>query len=133
VERRWHDVAVSEVHDLALDVGGAASMEEVREKVAEAAAGLSGFARLTLAGEVEPSLELDLAGVERERGELDALVVRADLSWGYDIDHLAEEASVRGQFIRDVRSADDLSDADRRRILVTGLRALDGRRDLEVP
>ncbi len=134
VERNWHDVAVSEMHDLALDISGAASMQEVRDAVAGAVADLTGFARLTLTGEVASSLELDLAGLEREPGGLEAVRVRApDLTYAYDIDRLADEPSVRGRFIRDVREADDLSDHDRRRILVTGLRALDGRRDLEVP
>jgi hypothetical protein len=35
--------------------------------------------------------------------------------------------------VRDVVDAPGLGDAERRRVLVTGLRALDGRDDLEVP
>jgi hypothetical protein len=55
------------------------------------------------------------------------------LDVAYDIDALAGERTVRGQFVRDVRDAEDLSDEQRRRVLITGLRALDGRRqDLEV-
>ncbi len=52
----------------------------------------------------------------------------------YDLAALAEEPTVRGRFVRDVRSDTDLDDDTRRRVLVTGLRALDGRTaDLAVP
>jgi hypothetical protein len=42
---------------------------------------------------------------------------------------LALEQTVRGQFVRDVRADPTLTDDQRRRVLVTGLRALDGRTD----
>ena len=49
----------------------------------------------------------------------------------YDIEALRRERTVRGQFVRDVLAAADLDDEQRRRVLVTGLRALDGRDDLD--
>jgi hypothetical protein len=65
--------------------------------------------------------------------QLDALVTRLGaLGVAYDYDRLAEEQTVRGQFVRDVRSAADIDDEQRHRVLVTGLRALDGRVDLAV-
>ena len=65
--------------------------------------------------------------------EVDDLVIRTSgLRMGYDLDSIAEENTVRGQFVRDVRSADDMDEDERRRVLATGLRALDGRHDLEV-
>ncbi len=42
------------------------------------------------------------------------------------------EETVAGQFVRDVLSADELSEEQRMRVLVTGLRALDGSADLRV-
>jgi hypothetical protein len=44
---------------------------------------------------------------------------------------VAQEPTVRGQFVRDVQ-ASELTPEERQRIIVTGLRALDGRYDLEV-
>jgi hypothetical protein len=65
---------------------------------------------------------------------LDALVVRSgDLHVGYDLATIGSEPTVRGQFVRDVRADAKLTDEQRRRVLLTGFRALDGRRDLEVP
>ncbi|HZD14972.1 MAG TPA: hypothetical protein VE196_07560, partial [Pseudonocardiaceae bacterium] len=50
----------------------------------------------------------------------------------YDLVALAGEATARGQFVLHVQRSATLTDAQRRRILVTGLRALEGRDDLEV-
>lgn len=133
IHRTRHQVRTSDVHDLEVDVSGAASMNDVREAVADALDGLSGCARVTLRGEVAPSLELDVALLQAEPQDLDAVVVRAsDVRFAYEFDQLATEQTVRGQFVRDVQEAEDLGEDERRRILVTGLRALDGRRDLEV-
>jgi DNA repair protein SbcD/Mre11 len=54
------------------------------------------------------------------------------LTVAYDFDALVAEPTVRGQFAKDVL-ASDLDEDTKRRVLVTGLRALDGRSaDLEV-
>lgn len=133
IVRTRHQVRTSEVHDLEVDVGGSQSMSDVRNTVADALAGLNGCARVTLCGDVAPSVELDPRLLQAARQDLDALVVRSgDVRFAYDFDQLASEQTVRGQFVRDVREAADLSEEDRRRVLVTGLRALEGRRDLEV-
>jgi hypothetical protein len=50
----------------------------------------------------------------------------------YDHARLAKERSVRGQFLRDVMAAANLSEQDRHSIMRAGLLALDGHDDLEV-
>lgn len=133
IERTRHEVRTSEVYDLEIDISGSASMGDVRDAVAAELGGLGGCARVTLRGEVAPSVELDVGLLEADRQDLDAVVIRAgDVRYAYDFDQLAAEQTVRGQFVRDVREAADLSENDRRRVLVIGLRALEGRRDLEV-
>jgi hypothetical protein len=54
------------------------------------------------------------------------------LRLGYDLETIRSEPTVRGQFVRDVLAAGFAPDHERR-VLTTGLRALDGRDDLEVP
>ena len=49
----------------------------------------------------------------------------------YDMARIGQEPTVRGQFVRDVQ-ASQLTPEERQRVIVTGLRALDGRDDLEV-
>lgn len=129
--RTWERVAVSEVHEVCLKVTGCASMQDVRDRLDRQLAGLGGCVRVTLTGEVDPDVDLDLAVLRDVAHQHDGLVLRNRARVNYDLDEIARESTIRGRFVRDVRAA-DLDDDDRRRILVTGLRALDGRDDLAV-
>src|SRR5207237_9500240 len=101
IDHQRRSVSVSEVHDLTVTLRGAAHAEEVAEAVARALSGLTGFARLTLAGEVAASLELDLADLRRLGDHLDGLVMRVgELSTAYDLPGIARETTVRGHFAR---------------------------------
>ncbi len=63
---------------------------------------------------------------------LESLTVEVgDLYVAYNFEAITDEAPVRGEFVRQVTSS-DLAEDEKRRVLVTGLRALDGREDLEV-
>lgn len=55
----------------------------------------------------------------------------SNLRTGYDVDAIKHERTVRGQFVRDVL-AWDASMHERKRVLAAGLRAFDGRDDLDV-
>jgi DNA repair exonuclease SbcCD nuclease subunit len=77
------------------------------------------------------AVDLKLDDIRAIPAQLDGLVVcTKDLIADYDFGALAEEQTVRGQFVRDVRNS-DLGDDETQRVLVVGLRALDGRTDLE--
>jgi DNA repair exonuclease SbcCD nuclease subunit len=132
VERQWHPVALSLVHDVVVDLDGVDHAEAVQDRVDAALSGLHGTVRITLRGEVSPSVPVEPARLRRP-ADLDAWVIRVgDLSYGYDLVALAEEQTVRGQFVRDVQADPALEERLRRRIIVTGLRAFDGRDDLAV-
>ena len=49
----------------------------------------------------------------------------------FDVKAIAKETTVRGQFVRNVL-ATAMDDEKRQRVLMTGLRALEGKRELEV-
>lgn len=133
VTRERRSVAVSEVHDLVLALNGERHRDEVAERIRVAVARLGGSVRVTLRGELAPTVELDLRELKEVAPHLDALVVRtSDLGFAYDVDAMAAEPTVRGQFVRDAR-AQVADETLRRRVILTGLRAFDGRRDLEVP
>ncbi|MDE0226059.1 MAG: metallophosphoesterase [Gammaproteobacteria bacterium] len=133
VLRERREVAGGSVHDLTLDITGCATREQVRERLDKAVDGLSGLVRLTVSGEIDRRVELhenELRDVLLARFEA-ARIRRGELRAGYDLDAIRHENTVRGQFVNDVLDA-DLPEDERRRVLMTGLRALDGRGDLEV-
>lgn len=132
-ERQRVRIATSEVHDRQLDLSACRGLQEARRLIADALQGSTGVARVTLDGDVAPDLELPLADLADAAPWMEAVVVRAGrLRVRYDLESIADEPTVRGQFVRDVNAA-GLSEDQRRRVLVTGLRALDERDDLEVP
>lgn len=133
VERDWRAVAVTEAHDLSLDVTGCASQRAVLDRLAEVAGGRGGVARVTVGGELSREIDLHEEALRTAlRETFDAVQVRtADLRPGYDVDAIRTEQTVRGQFVRDVLGS-ELAEDDRRRVLTTGLRAFEGRSDLEV-
>lgn len=132
VRRERHRVAVTSVHDLELDVTDCTSRQHIRDRLEERIAGLHGLARLTVRGELEPSVDIHEDDLRAVASGLDAMQVRiGHLRPAYDIGSIREELTVRGQFVRDVLGA-SLSAEEERRVLATGLRALAGRGDLEV-
>ena len=133
VARERRTVAQTEVHDLELDVSGCASGQEIRDRARALAEGRGGMARVTVTGELEPDVDL------REDDLRDALletfgalrIRQGALHAGYDVATIRDENTVRGAFVNDVLES-GLPEAEQRRVLVAGLRALDGRRDLDV-
>ena len=135
VSRQRFTVATSAVHDVPVDLTGVTHSGDVTTRVLDAVASLSGVARVTLHGEVGPDVDLRLQDITAAcPGHLDALLPSlGSVTVGYDFAHLKEEPTVRGQFVRDVLADTSLGEEQRRKVLITGLRALDGRGDeLEV-
>jgi exonuclease SbcD len=131
ITRERRTVAVSQVHDLIVALDGCRHVDDVRERVALAIAGLSGSVRVTLSGEVPAELPIDPRALGTLGDQLDGLVVRTGaLVPAYDLEAIHAETTVRGQFARDAQLIAD--DERRRKVLITGLRALEGRGDLEV-
>jgi DNA repair protein SbcD/Mre11 len=131
IQRRMYDVSAIRLHDLNLDVSGLPSVQEIRDQAVAKISGLQGIARITVRGVLANNIDLKLDDLKAITCGLDGLIVRAkDLTLDYDLDAIANEATVRGQFVKDVRESVH-SDEEKQRILTVGLRALDGRRDLE--
>lgn len=132
LERRRLPVAQTAFLDVAVDITGIRTTLQIKERIAAAIEGLTGIVRITVHGEMPADLDLQLADLKPDDTRLDACSIRAgDLRPAYDLGAIAGEPTVRGQFVRNVQSA-DLSEEHKRQILLTGLRALDGREDLEV-
>jgi DNA repair exonuclease SbcCD nuclease subunit len=134
VSRTRRRVARSAVHDVSVDITNCSNTQDVRDRVESRMTELTGYVRLTLEGELDHDVPIRTEDFGALAPDLDGLFVRVgDVKPAYDIEAIAEQTgTVRGRFVQDVRGANDLDDETRRRILVTGLRALDGRSDLDV-
>ena len=133
VERERVSVAITEVHDLDVDITGCASQQDVRGRVEERIMGRSGVARLNLSGELFPDVDLRLNDLQPLAGNSDlVLTIRiGDIHSGYDFEAIRNEPTVRGKFVTNVMAA-NMSEDKRRKVLITGLRAMEEREDLEV-
>lgn len=135
ITRKRHRVAVSTVTDVPVDLTGITHSGQVADRVLQAVEGLTGAVRVTLAGEIGPDVDLRLEDVASlPVPGLNALIPRLGQVFpGYDLQQLKNEPTVQGQFVRDVLDSPELDEDERRRVLVTGLRALAGRgSELEV-
>lgn len=127
-------VAVSNVAALELDLSGVSHLDEAQQRARDLLADHEGMVRLTLVGEVPPEVDVIPEHFAQDvvAPHLEALVVRVgQVTVTYDLDTLAESPTVVGQFVRAVR-ASELDVYEKRRVLITGLRAIDGRDDLAV-
>jgi DNA repair exonuclease SbcCD nuclease subunit len=128
VTRVRHRVGASLVTSVTVDLTGVTHSGEIRDRVVADLAPHSGVVRVTLVGAVAPEVDVRLDDLTDLGRHLDGVVVRVgDLRVAYDIDALAEEPTVRGQFVRDVRADPALDEGTRQQVLTTGLQALEGR------
>lgn len=119
-------------HDVQLDVTGCSSGQDIRDAFQKKIRLLNGVARVSVSGTLSEEIDFRLEDLEELADSLDGCLVRADdLNFAYNLDAICQEPSVRGQFVQDVQNS-DIPDEEKRRVIVTGLRALDGRTDLEV-
>ena len=133
VERKRHVVAVTRVHDLTLDITGFTNRQQIRDTLSNIIQDLDGLARLTVSGDLDPSLDLREDTIRDQLLErFETVQIRkARLHLAYDLEQIREEPTVKGQFVRDVLEA-ALPEEEQRRILRMGLHALDGRDNLDI-
>lgn len=132
VARERRKVGQTDLWDVKLDVTSCTSGDDVRQRAAAELRELTGCVRVTVSGEVASDVDVSLEDIERAAPAAMAVVARAGvLTTAYDIGAIQGEKTVRGEFVADVLAA-ELPDPIKQRIVVTGLRALEGRSDLEV-
>ncbi len=133
IEHETRDVATTSVHDITVDLAGCSSQQDVRDAIGAELRVLSGFARITLEGELGREVDFPPGDMETIAPQMDGVQIRVGkITVAHDIDSMSQDRTVRGQFVRDVLSS-QLPRDQKRRVLVTGLRAFDQTGDLEVP
>jgi DNA repair exonuclease SbcCD nuclease subunit len=130
--RQTIHVAQSTLDVIDVDVSGSASSEDVSDRIVTSLASRKGIVRVRLRGEVQPTVSLDMATLRYVTRDLEfAQFDTQGMRTAHDFAAIGDEKTVRGQFVRDVMDA-SMDEDERQRVLVTGLRALAGRHDLEV-
>jgi hypothetical protein len=102
----------------------------VRDRLCSTVDGLQGLARITLNGDTHPNLEFTLKDLAEAGYSIDLSLRRGKLAPTLDLSALSKEPTVRGQFVRDILE-EQMEPEKRNRILQMGLRALEGKQDLE--
>ena len=136
VTRRRLDPLPPSLHLLSASLSDVEDLEGARDRVREALEGRTGAARVRLLGEVPDTLhlhadEFDPGAFEPPEGIDQVLVDVSGLTSPYDLEHIADEPTVQGMFVRRVRAA-DLDRETERLVLLAGLRSLDGQDSLGV-
>ena len=99
VARDRRQVAVTTVHDLEIDVTGLISQQQILDQVEAVASSRSGFARLTVRGEIASSIDIREADLTGKLDSFSAVQVSfGDLRPTYDLETIRQEPTVRGQF-----------------------------------
>jgi DNA repair protein SbcD/Mre11 len=130
--QEWRHVASSTLHAIGIDVSACGNQQDIRTMIQKATRGLTGCAQITLHGELDPTIELRVAQLGGAvSDDLEVLVRVGKLHHAYDIEAISREPTVRGEFVRDVMASPDMDPDARQLVLITGLRALDGRSDLD--
>jgi len=133
IQRQTHDVSQTVVSDVVVDVSGCGSRTEVVAAVERALKPCRGIVRAIVVGDIGADVDVQRSDFQSLRlPQIESCQFQLQISAAYELDTIAAEKTVRGEFVREVREA-QLDPEVERRVLVTGLRALAGRRDLEVP
>jgi DNA repair protein SbcD/Mre11 len=133
IDREFLPIASPPLRAVEADVTGAQSTRDVLERAKLALADGGGAIRLTLHGRLAPSVVVRREDILRLADDPDQLMIEWNVQVDVDVDQLAEESTIRGQFVRDVLTSTDMTDERRQRILLIGLRTLAGSDVLEAP
>jgi exonuclease SbcD len=133
IDREYLPVSSAELQEVDIDLTGARSKKDVLRRVKAEVSDRSGILRISLIGRLSPDIVLQHEDVAQVAAAADHVIVVWHADTDLDLDQLAEEPTIRGQFVRDVLSSTKLSDDRRQRVLLVGLRALAGHDELDGP
>jgi DNA repair protein SbcD/Mre11 len=131
-ERR--PVNVTMLSDLRVDLTGCSNSQDVRRRMADHLADVTGTVRVTMHGEVGADVEPERIDFNDIAPHLEQKLLRFEgLTVAYDLEAIAAQiGTVRARFVQDLVEDTSLDDDTRRKVILTGLRAFAGRADLEV-
>ncbi|MDQ6838931.1 MAG: metallophosphoesterase family protein [Actinomycetota bacterium] len=126
-------VSSPDLYDVEVDATGSRSKAEVLRRVRDAVGDRTGGGRLRVTGRLSPDVVVKREDLVKGGGSGDGSVVVWDAGVGGELETLAREPTIRGQFVREVLDSPVLSEERRQRVLLIGLRALAGHEELDNP
>lgn len=126
VDREYLDVGSPELNEVTLDLTGSKSTRDVSHKAKASIGDVSGVVRLRLTGRLSPDIVLQREDFVSLVPSTDDLLIASETEVDVEVDQLADEQTIRGQFVRDVLASGHLTHERRQRVLLAGLRALSG-------
>jgi DNA repair protein SbcD/Mre11 len=133
IVREFAPVSSPELHELEVDLTGAQSRQDALRRIHAQVGDRSGILRISLRGRLSPDIVLLHADFVQSARRSDQVVVVWNVEADLDVDQIADEQTIRGQFVRDVLSTRKLPEERRQRVLLAGLRALGGHEELDGP
>lgn len=125
ISRQFEALESPPVLAVEVDLTGAKTSRGVSQRLTRALKDEGTVGRLAVRGTLPLDAVPDPAELTKAIDSIDASVVEWQVACAYDVEVLADEPTVQGQFVRDVLAA-PLSDEQRDRVLALGLRALAG-------
>jgi exonuclease SbcD len=133
IDRDYLAVPSPELHEVEVDLTSATSTGDVLRRARSHLTDRAGVTRLSLTGRLSPDVVLRRQDFADLTGSPDSLILKWNAGIDVDFDRLCDEQTIRGQFARDVLASVSIPDERRDRVLLIGLRALAGHRELEGP
>ena len=125
-EIRFVPQAIRRVETVTVDIGSVTSDIALQKKILDAVAEISprNYLNLTLTGEVQEDLHIDLVAQQALGGKFFALRLKDATTLRVDIDKLSQEVSLRGEFVKLASAIEDKRLRDE--VLRLGLSYLSG-------
>ena len=132
IEAKFIPLAQRVIHEVEVPLAGSLTYNEIMKSISSAVANLPSkdIIQIDLTGEISEETEIETDSYES--------VVKSDYDFYYirvkdktetkiDFEKYENDVSLKGEFIRLVKENDDLSDEEKSKIIMTGIKALAGR------
>ena len=118
------------IHDIQVELSGSLSYNEIMRKIDESVADIpqSDIVQITLSGEVTEETEIEPDSyVSTIENNFFYVRIKDKTELKIDYEKYKNDISLKGEFIRLVNQNNDLSDEEKAKVIMTGIKALAGR------
>ena len=129
--REFIDIATRSLYELEVDISGCNTTMEISKRISQVIEaccyGRENMVKILLTGKADVECEKDLEFLSKQfENEFYFLKIQDNTVFEIDYEEYEHEASLKGEFIRMVKSKIDLSEEDKAMIIRYGIQALKG-------